>query len=488
MHSKKEYEVKIKKLERIISKLEKKVAQLAIAKKALNKEKCSLKQRVRELKQSRDNWKAKYKLKQEGIKQLQAKLSRKGKAKWHHYSTNIVCLCVLLRTRCGCSYGSCRKILSLLNSYFSLGLDKIPCENTIQNWVSKLGLYTLEQTAIYSIDEQVSLIIDESIRLGQEKLLLILSVPFIKLKQGALNFQDVQVVYMKGAISWTGKKIGEVVEELQKTHRFKVKNILSDEDSKLKNACKLLSVSHVPDISHAIATCLKKVFEKTEEFKSFKKLIASYSSRGVNQALSFLCPPKQRTKARFMSLHRVIKWANSMLENFGKLNKTQSDFFKDLRDQSSFIAILEECIGLAKEVSLPFKEQGLSKQTIEQAQNKIDILQKKEGCIRIFCQELQKYISHYQEIIGDSEELKIHSSSEIIESMFGKYKSKANNYALTGLTSLNLELPLYGRAMEKVSLNMEQALEEISIAKLIKWRENNSSDNQLVKRQKFFEN
>lgn len=488
MHSKKEYEVKIKKLARINSKLEEKVWELKSEKKAMNKALNLSKQEKRRITKSRDAWKAKHKVKQESIKQLKAKLSRQGKAKWHHYSTKIISLCVCLRIYCGCSYEGICKILLLLDEYFSLGLEKLPCENTIQNWVSKMGLYVMEKGVKSMTGQQVSLIIDESIRLGQEKLLLILSVPFSKLTQSALTFQDVKVVYMKGAISWTGEKIRQVVDDLQKTGSFEVKNILSDEDSKLKKACDLLKVHHVPDISHAVATCLKRVFEKTEEFISFKKLIASYSSKGVNQALSYLCPPKQRTKARFMNLHKVIKWATIMLEKFGKLNETESLFFEELKDQSSFLATLEECIGIAKDISLPFKEQGISLQTIAQAQKKLDALQEKEGYVKAFCQQIQKYITHYQGIMNDFAETKVHASSEIIESMFGKYKSKANNYALTGLTALNLELPLYGIPIEEIYLDMNNALESISVTKLKKWKIKYSSDSQLIKRLNFMKN
>ena len=63
--------------------------------------------------------------------------------------------------------------------------------------------------------------------------------------------------------------------------------------------------------------------------------------------------------------------------------------------------------------------------------------------------------------VGIAVAVSIHVSSEIIESMFGKYKSKANNYALTGLTSLNLELPIYGTSIEKTPQQMTEALEAV---------------------------
>ena len=82
------------------------------------------------------------------------------------------------------------------------------------------------------------------------------------MKNTALSFQDVEVVYMKGAVSWTGEKIKQVLEELQRSHGLEIKSIVSDEDSKLFKACRSAGIVHVPDIGHAVATCLRKVFEK----------------------------------------------------------------------------------------------------------------------------------------------------------------------------------------------------------------------------------
>ena len=487
MNSKKEYEVKIGKLEQEIEKLLKKLKEAQSNCRTKGKELSYLKSEIKRLKLSRDKWKAKYKMKQEELKQKVKVVTRRGKAKWHHYTTWLITLCILMRLVGNCSYEGIAKIVKLLNEYLELGLPKTPCANSIQNWVSKLGLYVLQIQRVPSrIGEQVCLIVDESIRLGQEKLLLILSVPFNKLKQAALRYQDVRVVYMKGAISWTGDKISEIIKELEQSHRLEVMYVLSDEDSKLIRACRLSEKVHVPDISHGVATCLKRVFEKEEEFVAFRKLVASYSSKGVNQDLSYLCPPKQRTKARFMNISRVTHWANSMLENFKKLNEKEQSFFKDLPKQQSFIKVLEECVQLAKAISLPFKQNGLTEKALKEAQQQIEAMKNSEGYLSAFLQQLKEYITRYQQLIKQFKNIRVHASSEIIESLFGKYKSKANNYALTGLTTLNLELPLYGLSMDQIKVYVQQALQGISIQDLSEWKVKNSSDNQIVKRNDFF--
>lgn len=487
MNSIKEYAVKIRKIESEKEKLGKKLEELQDKYRKRGKELSYVKSEVKRIKASKENWKQKNKEKRAELHKTKRELKRGGKIKGHHYTTWLIVLSIALRVIGNCSYESIVKILQILNVQFNLNLPKIPCANSIQNWVSKLGLYILQKQEIPSIiGQKVCLIIDESIRLGQEKLLLILSVPIAKVKKTALQYRDVKVVYMKGAISWTGEKISEVVKTIQQSHGLEVAQILSDEDSKLIKACELSKISHTPDIAHGVATCLRRVFEKQEDFIAFRKLIASYSSKGVNQALSYLCPPKQRTKARFMNIRKITNWANSMLENFKKLNEKEQTFFKDLLDQQSFIGVLEECIKLAKAISLPFKQKGLSTQTLKEAQQHIDANEDAQGYLQQFLQNLQVYMTRYQKIIKNFEGIPIHVSSEVIESLFGKYKSKANNYALTGLTTLNLELPLYGFDLEEIKQHVEQALLDISIKELTQWKVKNASDNQLVKRNQFF--
>ena len=436
MNSIKEYQAKIKKVEKESEKMQ---AEYAAEKEKNKKQRQTinrLKQRIRELIKSRDNWKARLRGKQLKIKNLTNRAKRQGKAKGHHYGTWLVGLCVLFRVQGGCSYGSIKKILGILNTCFGLGLEKIPCENTVQNWVSKMGLFFMGTAKNTLVGEQVSLIVDEPIRLGQEKLLLILSVPFNKIKQGALRFEDVTVIYMKEAKSWTGEKISRVIEGLEQSHGFDLKNILSDEDSKLLKACRLLQIGHVPDISHAVATCLRRIYEQSAGFESFKNLVSSYASKGVNRLLSYLCPPKQRTKARFMNLGRVVAWAKGMLAKFGNLNGEEKIFFAGLPGQRETISSLGACLSAAKKISLPFKTNGLSEKTLGQARQTIRSIAAPSGHLGAFLKEVEGYLAQYQEFINEHEGINIHASSEIIESMFGKYKSRAISVALRNCFTL----------------------------------------------------
>jgi len=492
MTSKEEDQVKIKNLKLKLAECKEDIKQQNLSsKKSIKKIKAEnkyLKRRVKELSLSRDVWKNKHKEKQAKIKQLKVQLKRAGKAKWHHYTTWLVTLSILLRVKCNCSYESTIKILMLLNSYFHLGLDKLPCRNTVQNWVSKVGLYSLEKEPSKWLNQEVSIIIDESIRLGQEKLLLILQCPWIKQMKGALKFTDIEVVYMKGSKSWKGIDIAKEITESLLAKGVKIMNVLSDEGGNLKTATQKIDLPHLPDIGHALATCLRQTFDKEEAYVSFTKLIASYLAKGVNQDLSYLCPPKLGRKARFMNQARVINWAEQMLKNWRKLSEVEKVFFAQLKAQKTIMKSLTMCMTIAKIVALPLKEEGLSIKTLEKIEEKLKCFEKKRGYIKVFLTKVQCYLKKYKAFLSNYREgICIHVSSDIIESIFGKYKFKANNYALTGLTKLNLELPLFCKTEKEIIQLTHLALEDISMTYLGQWVVDHSADNQLVRKLKFRE-
>ena len=121
---------------------------------------------------------------------------------------------------------------------------------------------------------------------------------------------------------------------------------------------------------------LKQTFEKQESYVLFTKLVGSYLSKGVNQDLSYLCPPKLGKKARFMNQSRVINWAKIMLINWGKLNETEKEFFTQLADHKEMITILDTCMAIAKIIAISLKKEGLSIQ-INPLQNKMMIVKYK---------------------------------------------------------------------------------------------------------------
>jgi len=210
---------KIQKLEKT---LEEKNAKSKASLKKVRAEKRTLKKQLTAMTKSRDNLKVKNREKGLENKRLKAKIKRGEKAKNHRYCLWLVSLCVHLRVCSGCSYRCICRILVILDLSFELSIEQLPCANTIQNWVSKTGLHRLEYFENELHDKKVCFIIDENIRLGKEKLLWILVCRADKANNEALNYQDVEVCYIKGSESWTGDEIKKAIDEVvsEKSYPF----------------------------------------------------------------------------------------------------------------------------------------------------------------------------------------------------------------------------------------------------------------------------
>lgn len=477
-YSEKEYQRKLKKYEEKISRLEEKFSTSRSSTKYLKK-------RIRELTESRDAWKEKSKDKSLRVKSLIAKVSRQEKAKRHQYALWVVTICVSLRTKCGCSYRSIQKILIIFVHSFQLDLSKLPCANTIQNWTSKMGLYSLQNLDNQIDAKEVSLVIDESIRLGKEKLLLILISPLNKKTKQALSAQDVAIGFMGGRNSWPGVDIAQVVKDELIAKGYKVKVVVSDEASNLRKTSRLLEVPHLPDIGHAVATCLRKTFEQNPDYKSFIKLLKNFRAKGVNQDLSYLCPPKQRSKARFMNQRCLVEWAITMLGKFDELNETEALFFSALKHHEPIIKCLAKALKWAEQISLPLKTIGLSKATIKEALKYLEDCSTQDVMLIQFKSLLKSYLIDYESFVGNRDG-HYNISSEIIESIFGVYKEKASENPLAGITLLSLELPVHCMMEKEIEQGIKHALENIFTSNLKDWIDSHSADNQLVKRLNFF--
>jgi len=443
-----------------------------------------LNKRVDELVVSRAKWKEKSKKRRLKNKSLNARLSgREAKAPRHHYPMEVVELCQKLRIQAGCSYRSIPKILEILNACLSLGMTRRPCANTIENWVSKMGLYQLQRRR--DDIEEVCLVVDECAGVGKEKLLVVLGCEAHKQGKEALSMTDMEVCYIEGRSSWNGEEIKEVLEEVKQTNQLKVDYVLSDQASVLTSATRKFGFPHLPDIGHAIGTCLRKTFKKEDCYKKFSRQISDYQAKSVNQDLTYLRPPKQRVKARFMNLKPVVKWAQTMLESLGELSKKEYDFFKEIQQHHLIINDLTKCMNVAEQISLIFKKKGLSKQTLEIAQKQVDKYNKEDGAVKSFLGYVEEYLAKYKGFIGDSVD-SFQVSSDVIESMFGKYKFIKGNNPLVGVSQLCLELATYSVKDKDFLSTAKNALEDIFTDNIHDWVEQHSTNSQAVQRQMFF--
>jgi hypothetical protein len=397
-----------------------------------------------------------------------------------------------------------------------------------------MGLQELENGHNSLTTNRVSLMVDESIKIGEERLLVVLccdsdksgeeesgdkKVVYKKRVIGAdleiervhpeywgenigksgLSFGDMRICHIESQKTWNALEVSYVLDKVIKKMAISgqsVKYIQTDGEIKLKNAVELVKLPQSLDISHGIGNCLKKTFEKEESFISFTKLIASYQSKGVNQSLTYLIPPKQRTKARFMNLKPIVVWAGKMLKRKDKLNEKESIFFEELPQHTPMIELLKEVMFLEEKVTTSLKINGLNQKLLSQIVQEVSLFKMlslgiyddlRDG----FAKHFELFLSKYQILIDKTKLMSLESlnvSTDIIESLFAKYKQIMPSNKYNSMASSAVELPIYCTKDTFSKQQIMQALEDKLIADLNVWKEGYSIDSQAIKRRNFFKN
>ena len=116
--------------------------------------------------------------------------------------------------------------------------------------MKKLGLSAYENDS-KPTDKKFAYIIDESIMVNREKLLLILGVP-AEHPGRPLKHEDVTVVSMKSGGSFKSDDIKQEIEKSIKEIKAKPEYVISDQAHNLTNGISQSELLHHIDISHAI--------------------------------------------------------------------------------------------------------------------------------------------------------------------------------------------------------------------------------------------
>jgi len=209
-----------------------------------------------------------------------------------------------------------------------LGIHKPPCPQTVINWVTRLSLVRIEAARTLEglpptrapFTNGFIWMIDISIGLGTGKILAVLAVDarHHQLTDGALALEHVHCIGVGVADSWTGDAIAALLGRLIAI-TGRPTAYLKDGGTELHKAVdvlddKALASPCLDDISHAVAGMLKRFYQDHPAFETFLSACGRVSGTLKHTILACLAPPKVRTKARFMNVHRLFTWADQVLK------------------------------------------------------------------------------------------------------------------------------------------------------------------------------
>jgi len=391
-------------------------------------------------------------------------------------------LCVLLVIKATLPFRAVPRILFL---FCSLGIFSniwIPHFTSIINWTLRLGIAKLQD--ITPLLEPWVAILDCSINIGIYKALVVLRVPLLALKKkgGAVGLEDCECIGIDIEHSWTGPSVKTAIKSIFEK-AGKPQAILKDKGADLKKGVVLWhqdqdgeKIWTIDDIGHEVANALKAEYAKTNNFQEFIKIIHKGAARIRQTTLAYVLPPKIRTKGRFQGITRVAKWSSEILDLIGGRGRAKADSnigklrsaFSGLRKLCPFLKKFISTCMVVSEFQKLLKNKGLNQATYEKAIQIIEFLPYRSK-VRI---RLKNWLVQALQIqcrlnIGQTPLI---VSSDVIESLFGKFKVMIQRNPMAELNRLVYAIPLLcGNTSIEV---LDSSLKGVSHTKLQKKLEN----------------
>jgi hypothetical protein len=332
------------------------------------------------------------------------------------------------------------RVLSLLA--WALGIKKAPGPQTVINWVMRLAIVRIEAArglkglplSQAPFTNGLIWMLDMSIGLGTGKILAVLACDAHHHQRapGALALEHVHCLGGCVADSWTGETIANVLQRLI-AQMGRPAAYLKDGGSDLHKATDLLgeqglSSPCIDDISHAVAGMLKRVYQDHPAFTTFVSACGQVSGKLKHTMLACLAPPKVRTKARFMHVHRLVTWADRVLKlspaGGAKTGSTLAKLRACLDQLPACKALIKrfraDASGLLACQKI-LKTTGLSHDTRAQCEPLIDTMP--SSALR---QEFRAYLDFELKTATTLglDHIGVPISSDAIESLFGMAKSR----------------------------------------------------------------
>ena len=331
---------------------------------------------------------------------------------------------------------------------------QIPHFTSVIHWTLRAGMTILNE--IGTTDEPWLAVIDCSIDIGTRKALVVLRVPLSALhqKQDAIGLQDCQCIGVKIATRWNGPLVKDALTDIFGKAGMP-RAIIKDGGTDIKSGVELYQAAHaaehievIEDIGHLAANALKAMFAKRAAFAKFLDIVRKGASRIRQTDLAWLLPPKIRTKGRFQGITEVAEWAGKLLDLMGGPGRSKNDSevgmlrkaFQGLSQLRGFLEQFCSTCQVTERFLKLLKCNGLNQSTGAQA--KIILKQLPQGSqIRA---RLSAWIDGHLKIqrelaIGQTPLL---VSSDVIESLFGKFKTIIQRNPQAELNRLVYIIPL----------------------------------------------
>lgn len=320
-----------------------------------------------------------------------------------------------------------------------------PSHNTVRNLVQRVGLYEImraKETA-----EDWIWFIDHTIQAGVTKCLLVLAIrasEFRKLNR-PLCCTDMTVLELlpvpKSTIAIVTDQLNSLVD------RFGVPlAVVSDEGSDLVGGVKALqkthpSIVHCHDIVHKVSRIVDRILKNDSKWARYRTLCCQSGNAIRQTTLAHLTPPKPKTKARHMNLDPEITWGMRVLDLLDRGQGDSSldpDNFQRLQEKLGWLTGYREqltawgeLMQISKSLCEIVRREGYHSDVVSEVAAKLPAAKTAEG--ETLIRRTMAFLTQMQARQSDAGATP--SSSEVIESVFGRGKRLEGQQSRSGFTT-----------------------------------------------------
>jgi hypothetical protein len=398
----------------------------------------------------------------------------------HQFGAGLVSLFADLVLKAATSQRAAAGVLRLVAPHIS-GLHRVPCANSGRMWLMRLGLYELLRKKEAAKDWVW--IMDHTVQLGPQKCLVIVGVRLSswRRKKGPLQHEDLALLKLVPMQQSTAVAVAEELEATCKETGVVPAAVLSDEGAELKSGMMLFRercrkarrVPHVFDIKHKVAILLKKELHNDATWQSFVTQSNRTKLRTTLTELAFLVPPGLKNKARYMNLDTLVNWGCRVLAYLddprdviaGNVDRKKLQRKLGwLCEYRHALATWAELLAVAKQAESYVRRKGYHRSAVRELKTRLLPLVRTPAGFRLqagllaFLHEQAKGLKKGEHLLG---------SSEILESLLGKYKRIQGTHSKGGMTGSLLNIG--AAVLRKTSDTIHSALASVSVAAVGRW-------------------
>lgn len=366
----------------------------------------------------------------------------------HQYGVQQVLLVVSLVLSAATSLHGAGRAIAVRQACAGLG-PWSPSWSSTRLWLLRLGYDKL--TRAKEAGDDWVWIVDHVVQTGQEKCLLIVGIRLSAAPAVGeyLTHADVEPIAIYPVTQSNGEIVYQQLEETRKRTGVP-REILSDQGSDLHKGIKQFCHAHpetsfIYDIKHKVAAVLKRELGADTAWQEFSRWAGQTSQRVQQTALAALAPPRQRRKARYLNVAELVDWGGRVLKYLDEdgSQRQEWDWHRGeevvgwVRQYRQEVEQWRQWVEVGTITEQFVKTHGVAAGGAQQLQRQLaaagTLPQTQQLCAEFlqFVREEEAKATAGERLVG---------SSEVIESIFGKWKRLEGEQARSGLTGLVLAL------------------------------------------------